>query len=409
MVRFNIECTVAFPQREFWRIRDSPSFIRFIVEDGILKRMTTTEPVVEADGWLSRTQVYCPAHVDCPDFIRPLVGDTMFEVSDFQRWKEEVKPYNLSFVIRPTFLTSLSNTRGELSIEKFPGDNSTEADSKTPAYSTNANFKTTPVHHNSDNDNDNASADGSADSVRLTADGITSEVDSEDSNCQDLEPQKCCDKLSDDDVELPSRRAKCCSTRSRSADDLVSEIDSASVDSVNSTDRESDHADSCDDEDDAAVKTDPNAYIDRLPPSDKSIHRVVGHTRVRILTLGWFVERAIVHNLRQFYKSYPATVLRFRRKLYREFARGDSSVPVSVVVDRFLQHEAKIASQQTRDHASAEEQNVDSQSQHETVSSPSTPESEQAQNGNGDSRKSRPLSKNANTCANNPEALPVGG
>lgn len=81
-------------------------------------------------------------------------------------------------------------------------------------------------------------------------------------------------------------------------------------------------------------------YIDLLPPHEKSIHRVVGSVRVRILTLGWFVERSVAHNLRLFYKGYANTIYRFRLKLYRDFANNDMSVPIDVVVDRLLQHEA---------------------------------------------------------------------
>lgn len=82
-----------------------------------------------------------------------------------------------------------------------------------------------------------------------------------------------------------------------------------------------------------------DALLALLDPADKSLHVVSGDTRVSILTLGWFIERAIVHNLRMFYKIYPATVTRFRQKLYKEFAAGDNSVPCSVVVDRFLARE----------------------------------------------------------------------
>lgn len=93
------------------------------------------------------------------------------------------------------------------------------------------------------------------------------------------------------------------------------------------------------DSDCAKEPLDAEALLALLSPSDKSRHVVTGDTRVSILTLGWFIERAIVHNLRTFYKTYPATITRFRQKLYKDFADGDASVPSSVVVDRFLARE----------------------------------------------------------------------
>lgn len=80
-------------------------------------------------------------------------------------------------------------------------------------------------------------------------------------------------------------------------------------------------------------------YMDSLPSDQKSIHMIEGDTRVSIITVGWFVERAIIHNLRKFYKMYTSTIVRFRRKLYKEYAHGDETVPVSVVVERYMDAE----------------------------------------------------------------------
>lgn len=332
MVRFNIECTIAFPQREFWRIRDTPSFIRFVVDDGLLKGMSSTKPVVGDDGWLTREQQYCPAHVDCPDFIRPIVGETMFEVKDFQRWNEDVQPFHLNFTIRPTFLTALSNTRGELSIERFPGDDGED----------------TREEEDVRND-DNEMVEQKQKLVKDEIDNAKSE------RCDDCE-EKDKPKAEDED-DKPSYKPAATDTplkstpaRPRSAEDLVSEIGSTSTGT--STDSDSDNTEASESsDDDESNHCDPLVGIEQLPPSEKSIHRVIGQTRVRILTLGWFVERAIVHNLRQFYKGYPLTLFRFRRKLYREFACGDMSVPISVVVDRYMEREKEQMAQELAEKA----------------------------------------------------------
>ncbi|CDF38127.1 unnamed protein product [Chondrus crispus] len=86
-------------------------------------------------------------------------------------------------------------------------------------------------------------------------------------------------------------------------------------------------------------QNEPTSLISSLPAEERCVHVVSGETRVSILTVGWFVERAIVHNLKNFYAMYPASVMRFRQKLYAEFAEGDESVNCSVVVDRLLERD----------------------------------------------------------------------
>lgn len=255
MVRFRIACTLPFPRDEFWRIRDAPSFFEFIVQDGLLKELKATDPQQDQDGWSTRTQYYCPANVDCPNMLRAVVGDTLFEVSDEQRWNDKERPCHLHFTIKPSFLSELSRTYGELSIESLP-DSGRDVDNS---------HITTPQQSTVEIETETGSSDGAT----------------------------------DPDV--------------------------------------SDASDSSDME----ISESPEEYIDRLPSADKSQHIVSGETKVGIPTLGWFVERAIVHNLRVFYRNYPSTIARFRQKLYREFADNDENVPVSDVVDRFLESERK--------------------------------------------------------------------
>ncbi|PXF40490.1 hypothetical protein BWQ96_09813 [Gracilariopsis chorda] len=263
MVRFQIECTLPFPAADFWRIRDAPSFLSFIVQDGLLKEMRATEPVEEPDGWYSRVQQYTPADVDCPDMIRAFVGDTMFAVSDEQRWNSDERPCHLHFFIRPSFLSGLSRTYGELSIEQMYTEPPSDED------------------------------------IREETLDDQSEQDAE----HDIEPNL--------------------------SQDMSSADSSTDVD--------------CSDESDVELSEQtPDEFLEALPAEEKSLHVVTGETRVSILTLGWFIERAIVHNLRKFYEKYPPSVIRFRKKLYDDFAQGDTNVPVSVVIDRFLESEKKL-------------------------------------------------------------------
>lgn len=255
MVRFNIECDLPFSREDFWRIRASPSFLAFIVQDGLLKKMEATPVVDDPDGWATRKQHYCPAKVDCPDFIRAVVGDTMFEVDDYQRWHDDQRPFQLDFNIKPSFLANLSKTYGTLRVE-----------------------------HSDDKDD--------------VADDLESVMDDGSEGLDAAE----------------------------SADGLSS--------GGSSTDADGSESDSSDCE-----RGDAASLVAALPPSERSVHVVSGETRVSILTVGWFVERAIVHNLKSFYKDYPNTIMRFRQKLYDEFATGDESVDVRTVVDRLLEKE----------------------------------------------------------------------
>ncbi|KAI0564841.1 hypothetical protein FGB62_23g117 [Gracilaria domingensis] len=209
--------------------------------------MRATEPIQETDGWTSRVQHYTPKDVDCPDMIRAFIGDTMFAVSDEQRWNTAERPLHLHFFIRPSFLSNLSRTFGELSLQQCGAD--TE---------------------------DEQALSSEVQQLETSSAGSTSDPDC----CEDDDPQ-------------PAEESAC-------------------------------------------------AYVDSLSPDEKTLHIVSGETKVSILTLGWFIERAIVHNLRKFYEKYPATVVRFRKKLYDDFAQGDTSVPISVVIDRFLESENKL-------------------------------------------------------------------
>lgn len=120
MGAFRVECTLPLPADLFWALRDTPAFLKWIVDDRLLNSITSTPPVPRdpsrPDALLTRTQSYIPATVACPDMLRPLVGSTAFAVTDHQTWSAAVPPYTLDFKITPSFLTALSSTAGSLSI-----------------------------------------------------------------------------------------------------------------------------------------------------------------------------------------------------------------------------------------------------------------------------------------------------
>jgi hypothetical protein len=65
MVRFEVSCELPFDAADFWRLRASAAFLRHIVDDGMLARMSATPPVDAGGGWSSRELSYVPANVEC--------------------------------------------------------------------------------------------------------------------------------------------------------------------------------------------------------------------------------------------------------------------------------------------------------------------------------------------------------
>lgn len=221
--------------------------------------MRVTPPLVQADGWKSRVQYYTPSKVHCPDIIKAFIGDTLFAVEDDQRWNESVRPCHLKFLIRPSFLSGISNTTGEVLIDQIVDPNEIHLEPKQHEIAIQQKRRV-------DEYNNNQHADTTK---------------------------------SDNDVH--------------DTETCIQSIEQ---------------------------------LIQSLPASEKCNHIVSGDTRVHVLTLGWFIERAIVHNLRKFYELYPATVFRFREKLYSDFADGDKSVAISDIIERFLEHEQKLQAKQ---------------------------------------------------------------
>lgn len=297
MVRFRIECELPFSRENYWRIRAARGFHDFVVEDGLLKEMEASPVETDQHGWSTRVQHYCPAHVDCPAMIRTVVGDTMFAVDDHQRWNDHVAPFRQDFTIRPSFLTNISKTAGVLLVEECPEPQSDFRDAREKALD----------------------ADDDEHPLPITCDSTAAE---------DAVLTSAAEYDADDAVE-------------GGHEEHLSSVD----DSTDAEGSENDESPDVSDAENGKESLDVHAVLCAISPAEKSRHVVLGETRVSIPTLGWFIERATVHNLRNFYKGYPATVTRFRRKLYRQFAGGDESVPCNIVVDRFLENEARRSGQ----------------------------------------------------------------
>ncbi len=146
-MEFTITCELPLSAQDMWRIRASAGFRRHVVEDGLLKKLDCTSPTRDKDGYWKRTQRYIPTKVDCPNFLRSIIGDTLFDVTDEQRWNDETEPLHQRFSIRPTHLSSFCITTGSLTLTPMPTHSTT-----TPSLS-------------DDTDLDNVSSDEEDDDV----------------------------------------------------------------------------------------------------------------------------------------------------------------------------------------------------------------------------------------------------
>jgi len=104
---FSISCELPLSARDMWRIRASAG---------------SKGP--DEDGYHKRTQRYVPTKVDCPDFLRRIIGDALFDVTDEQKWNEDDPdvPYCQHFSIRPTHLANFCVTTGQLKLASVPAD-----------------------------------------------------------------------------------------------------------------------------------------------------------------------------------------------------------------------------------------------------------------------------------------------
>ena len=125
-MEFHITCEIPLSAADMWRVRASAGFRRHVVEDGLLKKLDCTSVTRDKDGYSRRTQRYVPTKVDCPNFLRHIIGDTLFDVTDEQRWKDveededESAEYCQHFSIRPTHLANFCVTTGSLTLESIP-------------------------------------------------------------------------------------------------------------------------------------------------------------------------------------------------------------------------------------------------------------------------------------------------
>lgn len=131
-MEFSIECQLPLSARDMWRIRASAGFRRHVVEDGLLKKLDciSTSKGPDEEGYHKRTQRYVPTKVDCPDFLRRVIGDALFDVTDEQKWSDsndsdDNSEYCQYYSIRPTHLANFCVTTGVLKLTSVSDNNNT--------------------------------------------------------------------------------------------------------------------------------------------------------------------------------------------------------------------------------------------------------------------------------------------
>lgn len=280
MTGFSIACELPLSPQDMWRIRASAGFRRHVVEYGLLKRLDSTCARADKDGYQKRIQRYIPTKVDCPQFLRNIIGDSIFDVTDEQRWKDGDATLTQQFSIRPTHLAGLSNTTGTLTLKNVEVRSDTQRRPRSPS------------------DVDGIGSDSSTnlwDSGAIGSDNGNQSLDFGGSG-------------SDGGLGMSDDSAD---TESYGALNL----------SVNSL-----------------------FNLNAIPARERCVHVIDGSTKVNLPGAGWLIERSIVSNLKTFYEMYPSCVAAFRQKLIDQFAGNDSSIETSVVIDRFLKHEGETES-----------------------------------------------------------------
>ncbi|KAA8497043.1 hypothetical protein FVE85_0772 [Porphyridium purpureum] len=119
-LEFRVECVLNWAREDYWKIMSFGGFLDFLVKDGCLKRISATEPEFHDDEQVfRRIRTYVPRHVEAPDMVMRVIGDSMLEVHDHQRWNQATKPFHVDFEIRPTFLREFIETKGYLSLGAY--------------------------------------------------------------------------------------------------------------------------------------------------------------------------------------------------------------------------------------------------------------------------------------------------
>jgi len=112
---FRVECVIDMDRESYWKLKGSQPFFEFLVQDNALSKMEAVDRRIEPDGSCYLKCAYIPKTVAIPDILRGLLGETLLEVIDEQRWSSE-EPYKVDFKVTPTFLSDQIKTYGVVEI-----------------------------------------------------------------------------------------------------------------------------------------------------------------------------------------------------------------------------------------------------------------------------------------------------
>jgi len=303
-----------------------PSFLDFLVLDGCLKRISATDAIKDDEGYSRRVRTYVPKTVEASEMLMKVVGDSMLEVHDHQKWKFEEKPYWIEFEIRPTFLREFIRTKGDLVLEEVNShvENSLLG-SGPPGVVVTPDI---PEVKESKDTND-ADAKAKEETAKRESGKLSAHT-------AEMTKEEIQDKLEHLQV-LDDTPAK------QDADKDVKE-------------KENDEDKAKEDKDITVVENNDDEEEDREESlqSERILHVINGCCTVNMFYVGYFLEQAVKHNMSRFYVTYPQHCANFKRYVVQKVRQRREEIAT-------LRHKAVNVSESLEDLRAALHDGVDAE------------------------------------------------
>lgn len=121
---FRIRVELDIRRDVLWKVRATNAYMRFLRENGAIKRMESIDygETNETGTSKTRTLLYVPANVNIPEMIAALIDDCYIEIRDTQTW-DDAEPYTQYFTVCPNILPEVIATTGCLTMDEDKDDN----------------------------------------------------------------------------------------------------------------------------------------------------------------------------------------------------------------------------------------------------------------------------------------------
>ena len=105
-IEFTITCVLVLSAADMWHIRASARFRRHLVQERRLQKLDCTSLTPNKGRYWKPKQRYIPTKVECSNFLHSIIDNTLFDVTDEQRWNDETEPLHQRFLTWSTHLSS---------------------------------------------------------------------------------------------------------------------------------------------------------------------------------------------------------------------------------------------------------------------------------------------------------------